>query len=107
MTDRAVISLEGEWDFSRRAELRSLLQPARNAREVILDLSSTTFLDSSALAEFATIHVMRSKDGHRPMHFVVCSDQLRRLFQIVRLDELFPIFESRAHAVAAMHMASM
>lgn len=98
-----VLTLEGEIDLHYAPVLRSLLQGKLHVRcpALLLDLGRVSFIDSAGLA--AIIEYFRDSaeyDG------VVCltglNENLRAVFEIVRLDQVIPIFPSIADAVAAV-----
>lgn len=93
-TDRAAkpnrIELEGEYDLSRKEELDSLFATLTTDRPATIDLSRVTYIDSTALHEFARLHV-RLKG--QPITLSGVSPAVRRILNIVKFDQLFNIAE--------------
>jgi anti-anti-sigma factor len=83
-----VIALTGELDLSNAPLLRASLSGA--AGPAVVDLSGVTYLDSSALYEFA---LLRRRVGS--VVLVVPSPQIRRTLEIVGFAKTFRIIESR------------
>ena len=101
--DAYIISLEGEVDLYAAPEFRQrLLQLIGDgARQVIVDLSETTFIDSTALGVLVGgVKRLRTNDGQLSL---VCSDRnITKIFEITGLNKVFPIYESRAEAVESI-----
>ena len=84
------IRLSGEFDIATRDRLASLLRPAELADTAIIDMSETTYMDSTALS--CLIHLKKQllqRDG--AVHLVGVRPNVRRVFTICKLDELFEI----------------
>ena len=98
-----VFLLEGEIDLHYAPVLRTLLQNKvqTRCRALVIDLTGVTFIDSSGLA--AIIEYFRdSGDCEGVLCLAGLNDTLETVFEIVRLDKVIPIFETRADAVAAL-----
>jgi anti-sigma B factor antagonist len=99
----AVLAMEGEVDLHYAPVLRSLLQAKIKARcpTLIIDLSGVTFIDSAGLA--AIVEYFRDAADHQG---VVCltglDHNLRMTFEIVRLDQVIPIFRTKTEAIAEL-----
>src|SRR3990172_6358012 len=91
-----VITLEGEADLYTAPELKGELQRGMEdgAENVVVDLSATTFIDSTTLGVLiGAVKRLRSVGGSVSL---VCSDRnIRKIFEITLLDRVFPIFEDR------------
>lgn len=97
-----VLAVEGDADLHVAPELRERLTTAieGGARELVLDLSETTFLDSMALGVMlGAMKRIRSRGGR--LRLVVTRPDIRRIFEITLLDRAFPLHESREAAIAA------
>lgn len=97
-----ILTLTGDFDVYREAELRELLRPASDADEVILDLSGVGYIDSTALGVLVGVRVQRRKGGLPPIRLVVVSDQVRRIFAVTALDRVWPIHATLDEALAAV-----
>ncbi|HET9393086.1 MAG TPA: STAS domain-containing protein [Candidatus Rubrimentiphilum sp.] len=97
-----VVRLEGDWDIARRDELERLLGPVSDApSEVILDLASVNYADSTILAELVVLRNRRRTKNLPLPRLVIGSPQVRRLFSISGLDQAFPTYDSVPDAQAA------
>jgi anti-sigma B factor antagonist len=98
-----VIAVAGEADLYSAPELRRELEAAIEAggRDIVVDLTKTTFIDSTALSVLVEATKRLRPDGGRLA--LVCVDQnLVKIFRITALDRLFPLFASRADAVQSL-----
>ncbi|HZO96546.1 MAG TPA: STAS domain-containing protein [Gaiellaceae bacterium] len=97
-----VISLAGEVDLYTAPEFKQQLLEviAQGAGQVIVDLTSTTFIDSTTLGVLVGgVKRLREHDGRLSL---VCSDRnITKIFEITGLDRVFPIHATREEAVAA------
>ena len=67
-------------------------------RDLILDLSRLTFLDSSGLGSLIEIfQKVRSVDGE--IAYVVSNPRIIKIFRLVDLDKVFPIFPNLGRAL--------
>jgi anti-anti-sigma factor len=89
-----VVALRGELDFADAPSLGRMLDELRadGAREVVIDLSELTFIDSSGISALVGAARAVSSDGGT---LVVASPtpHVRRVFEIVNLSELVPVEE--------------
>ncbi len=95
-----VVGVAGEIDNYTAPQLKDELVAVFDggARLVVVDLSDTTFLDSSALG--ALVGVVKRQQGTGAELRVACpSERLRRLFDISRLDEVIPVSASVHQAI--------
>ena len=98
-----VFLLEGEIDLHYAPVLRSLLQTKVHSGcpALVIDLTDVPYIDSSGLA--AIIEYFRDSGEYRG---VVClaglNNTLQTIFEVVRLDQVIPIFATRAEAIAAL-----
>lgn len=93
----SVLHFSGEIDLHQSAEARiAFKQPlAEHCPLLILDLSGVTYMDSSGLA---TLVEYRRDAAAFNGRLVVAGlrPRLRNLFEIVRLNELIPVYETVA-----------
>ena len=100
-----VITPSGEIDAHTAPALRlavadQLVDPA--VTHLVVDLSRTTFLDSSALGVLiGAFKRMRERDGR--LDIVQPPPELRRIFEITALDRILPLWESRDLALSSAH----
>lgn len=94
-----VVSVAGDVDNDSAPELRRVLSSAfaDGASRVVVDLSKTDFLDSSGLGALVGVNKEHASDGEL---LVVCPKaQLRKLFQISRLDEVLLVLSDMDSAL--------
>ena len=100
---RYVISLAGEVDLYTAPEFKQQLLEviAQGAREVIVDLTNTTFIDSTTLGVLVGgVKRLRPNDGQLSL---VCSDRnITKIFEITGLDRVFTIHATRDDALAKL-----
>ena len=98
---RYVISLAGEVDLYTAPEFKQQLLEviAQGAREVIVDLTNTTSIDSTTLGVLVGgVKRLRPNDGQLSL---VCSDRnITKIFEITGLDRVFTIHATRDEALA-------
>jgi anti-sigma B factor antagonist len=97
-----VIAVAGEADLYSAPELKRALDEAIEAggRDIVVDMTKTTFLDSTALSVLVEATKRLRPEGRVAL---VCVDQnLVKIFRITALDRLFPLFSSRAEAVRTL-----
>ena len=100
--DRWLVSLEGEHDLSTAEDLSDkLCEIFRTGTTVVIDLSATTFLDSSTLG--VLVKANRYAKEHDCEHFgiVIAQDTpSERLFDLVGVNGMFTRFASAEEAFA-------
>lgn len=102
-----VIELEGEIDLSRSPELRRLLDVHAKAQTsaLALDFRGVDFIDSSGLATIIEYCRKAHEFGGKYAIFGL-RERVRTVFEIVRLNEILPLFETLDQARAALLPAS-
>jgi len=96
-----VISLSGEVDLYTAPEFKQHLLDviAEGGRDVIVDFSDTTFIDSTTLGVLVGgVKRLRAQDGRLSL---VCTDRnITKIFEITGLDRVFTIYPTRDEALA-------
>lgn len=99
-----VVSMDGEIDIMRSPDLQAALQDAINRIKgkgaVVVDLSGVTYMDSSGVATLVRgLQLSRKKD----VGLVLCAlqDRVRSIFEIARLDTVFPMAATIDEAIEA------
>jgi anti-sigma B factor antagonist len=96
-----VISLAGEVDLYTAPEFKQQLLDviSQGGKEVIVDFSNTTFIDSTTLGVLVGgVKRLRTNDGQLSL---VCSDRnITKIFEITGLDRVFSIYPTRDEAIA-------
>jgi anti-sigma B factor antagonist len=98
-----VVSVAGEVDLYVAPELKQQLLDVvgRGATHVIVDLTDTTFVDSTTLGVLiGIVRRLRANDGQLS---VVCSDRnVAKTFELTGLDRVLAIHPTRDEAVAKL-----
>ncbi len=96
--ESVVVGLEGEIDLDRAPEVRRLLLDRVAAgKDVLVDLSAVTYIDSSGIA--ALIEALQTaRNGGATLELVSVSEQAMRVLQLARLDKVFIIHADLAAA---------
>ena len=101
--DAYVISLAGEVDLYTAPEFKQQLLEviAQGGKNVIVDFTSTTFIDSTTLGVLVGgVKRLRTNDGQLSL---VCSDRnITKIFEITGLDRVFQIYGTRDDAVSSL-----
>jgi anti-sigma B factor antagonist len=102
-----VISLAGEVDLYTAPEFKQQLLEVigQGGKEVIVDFSETTFIDSTTLGVLVGgVKRLRTNDGQLSL---VCSDRnITKIFEITGLDRVFTIYDTRDKALAGAGSSS-
>jgi anti-sigma B factor antagonist len=102
-TDSYLIALAGEVDLYTAPEFKQQLLEviSQGGKNVIVDFSDTTFIDSTTLGVLVGgVKRLRSNDGQLAL---VCSDRnITKIFEITGLDRVFSIYPTRSEAVATV-----
>ena len=101
-----VIALSGEVDLYTAPEFKQQLLDVigQGAKDVVVDFSNTTFIDSTTLGVLVGgVKRLRTNEGQLSL---VCSDRnITKIFEITGLDRVFQIHSTRAEAVDALATA--
>jgi anti-sigma B factor antagonist len=104
--DAFVISLAGEVDLYTAPEFKQQLLEVigQGGKQVIVDFSDTTFIDSTTLGVLVGgVKRLRTNEGQLSL---VCSDRnITKIFEITGLDRVFTIYPTRAEAVSRVKSA--
>ena len=99
--DSYVIALSGEVDLYTAPEFKQQLLDVigKGAKDVVVDFSKTTFIDSTTLGVLVGgVKRLRPNDGQLSL---VCSDRnITKIFEITGLDRVFTIYPTREEALA-------
>ena len=98
-----IVSPSGEIDAHSAPRLRgTIVDELQDAAvsHLVVDLSSVSFLDSSALGVLVgTLKRMREREGR--LDIVLPGSHARRVFEITALDRVLSLHETLAEALAA------
>jgi anti-sigma B factor antagonist len=95
-----VVTVTGDVDLHSAPLLRARLTTLSDAYvdHVVLDLSDATFLDSMALGVMLAAQRRLEADSGR-LDLVVTTPDIRRIFEITMLDQVFDLHDNRADAI--------
>jgi anti-anti-sigma factor len=87
--DLLTIQVSGRFDFSIHNEFRLATKQAEsNAKRIVVDLSNTDYLDSSALG---MLLVLRDKAGNTPIKIIGARAEVKKILEIANFDKLFTV----------------
>jgi anti-sigma B factor antagonist len=97
----AVVVATGEIDLYTAPAMRDCLAAAtKSSSRVLIDLSGVTFLDSTGLGVMLGA-LGRAGHEDQPLVLVGSTSLVRRVLEITRLDQVFPMYASLEEALAA------
>jgi len=98
-----ILEVSGEIDLQHSPEMRRLLQ-ARTAQRtpaLVLDFTGVKYIDSSGLATLIEYY-QKSRVYSGKIGVAGLSNRVRSIFELVRLNEVFPIYDTVAEATQAL-----
>jgi len=100
----AVVAVSGDVDAATAPQLRQQFDEllGNGDQNFVIDLSGVAFMDSSGLATLVQLF-KRVRIGHGDVRLCGLQPEVRRIFELTRLDRVFDIFPSRQEAVASYH----
>jgi anti-anti-sigma factor len=99
----AVVALVGEHDLDSRSALRATLAYATESRNLLIDLTRCTFIDSAVISLLlATQRRLEAAQGRCELIVPTQSGYVNRLFEITGIATLFSIHTSRSAALAGI-----
>jgi anti-anti-sigma factor len=102
-SDTAIVALVGEHDLHSRAALRATLAYAAEQRDVLVDLSHCSFVDSTIISLLlATQRTLSARDGRCELIIPPQAAYVTRLFEITGIAGLFTVHASHSAALAGM-----
>jgi len=100
---REIVAVAGEIDLFTAPELKAAIGEALESgrTRIVVDLSATTFLDSTALGVLiGAVKRLRSREG--VLTIVNTDPNIAKTFEITGLDQIFTIRRTREEAVDAL-----
>ena len=95
-----VVELDGEIDLDRAPDVRELLLGCvARGRDVLVDLSRVTYIDSSGIASLIEA-LQNAGQGGTALGLVSVSREAMRVFELARLDKVFAIHPDLGAALA-------
>ncbi len=99
--EQDVVHLSGNVDFERSPKIREiLLEAVAEKRNVLVDLSKVTYIDSSWISCLVKALAMARNQGD-DLSLLSVSTQVMRVLKLARLDMVFPILN--VHQVERIH----
>ncbi len=94
----AVVAVSGEVDLYSAPTVREALEAhLLDERRLVLDLTDVTFLDSTGLGMLVSVH-RKLPDG-TDLLLAGATGRVARVFELTRLDRVFPMFATLDEAV--------
>jgi anti-sigma B factor antagonist len=100
----AIVSAEGELDAYAAPELTACFGNVSVDRDVVVDLSAVSFLDSTALG-IVVRAIRKIGERGRTVRIVLPETSARRIFEITMLDQALPLAATREDALAELAQA--
>lgn len=99
--DLLLVIVDGQLVVANRQEFKQAILDGleQGARLVVVDFTRSPYIDSSGLGALVSLS-RRLRDAGGDLRLVGLNDDLRSLFELTRLDQLFPLYATRDDAVA-------
>ena len=96
-----IVDVEGQLIVNNRQEFKQAIidQIDLGVRTVVVDFTQSAYIDSSGLGALVSLG-KRLRDLGGDLRLAGLNDDLRTLFELTRWDSLFPLYASRADALA-------
>lgn len=104
--DVTIIRVTGELDLASAPVFEEYVRANRDARRLLVDLGTVTYLDSRGLLALATAGDQIAQVNGR-MEIVAGNQNTRKLLAVTGLDELFRVHASETEALAAIDPAAV
>lgn len=97
--DRLLVDVDGQLVVGNRQEFKQAIldEVEQGARLVIVDFTRSAYIDSSGLGALVSLG-KRLRELGGDLRLAGLNDDLRTLFELTRLDALFPLFATREDA---------
>jgi anti-sigma B factor antagonist len=98
---RTVVALSGEIDMEEAPKVRrALLDVMKQKRDILVDLSQVTYIDSSGIASLIE-GLQAARKQKNDLALVSVSQRARRVLELARLDKVFTIHADLSTALGA------
>ncbi len=99
--DRLLVNVDGQLVVGNRQAFKQAVldEVEQGVRLVIIDFSRAAYIDSSGLGALVSLG-KRLRELGGDLRLAALNDDLRTLFELTRLDALFPLYASRDDAIA-------
>lgn len=96
-----IVELTGDVDLSRSPQARAtILERLGQSRNVLVDMSGVTYIDSSGIASLVEGY-QAARKRHLRFGLVGVSEAAMSVLQLARLDKVFPLHGSVQERLAA------
>ena len=90
-SSQLTIQISGRFDFNLHRQFREAYKEADGqTSEIVVDLDGTEYMDSSALGMLLVLRDRSGGDGAN-ISIVNCSDEIKKIFSISNMDQMFKI----------------
>ncbi len=96
-----ILALDGEIDLYRSPQIKETMEPliSKKIERILVDFSAVTYIDSSGLATMIeTLQRIQSYGGKFGMFGL--RENVKSIFEIARLDQIFSIYPDETAALA-------
>ncbi len=90
-TDRPVVTLSGEYDLSRREEMRDDLYVLKDKDAIAVDLAEVKYMDSTSIGVLVNFNRRFIQKGGPPIKLLNLQPRVVRLLKITGLDQVFDL----------------
>lgn len=98
---KLLLKLAGDIDLAHCAPIRKqLLGAVAQGKDLLIDLDEVTYIDSSGVASLIEAMQVANKNG-TALRLFAASTQVMRVFELARLDQVFPMHADLDAALAA------
>jgi anti-sigma B factor antagonist len=99
--DAVVVDVDGQLVVTNRQEFKQVVldEVEQGARSIVVDFSRSAYIDSSGLGALVSLG-KRIREAGGDLRLAGLNEDLRTLFELTRLDALFPLYATRADALA-------
>ncbi|MEM7233053.1 MAG: STAS domain-containing protein, partial [Planctomycetota bacterium] len=103
-----VVALEGRVVRENQAQLRSELESlvSEGVSGIALNLEAVTYMDSAGLGCCAAVQRHMKTEGAGRMAVYGAAPDIRRMWELIRLDLVIPLFEEQSDALSHLKSPS-
>lgn len=100
--DVLIVTVDGQLVVTNRQEFKQAILDAveQGMKLVVVDFTDSGYIDSSGLGALVSLS-RRLREAGGDLRLVGLNEDLRTLFELTRLDALFPLYATRAEALGA------
>jgi anti-sigma B factor antagonist len=100
LDDVLIVTVNGHLVVTNRQEFKQAILDAadQGVKLVVVDFSTAGYIDSSGLGALVSLS-RRLREAGGDLRLVGLNDELRTLFELTRLDALFPLYASCTDAL--------